>query len=78
MTSQEVPYWRYEEAYKAIHNALSGLMAPPPGKRITKFTFTWNANGTVHTIKAYMGDEPLFTLTFSWNADGTLREVART
>jgi hypothetical protein len=28
----EVPYGRYEEAYRAIHSALSGLIAPPPGK----------------------------------------------
>jgi len=76
--SQEVPYWRYEEAYKAIHSALSGLMAPPSGKRITKLSFTWNADGTVQNIKAYMGDELLFTVTFSWNADGTLKEVVRT
>jgi hypothetical protein len=76
--SQEIPYGRYEEAYKAIHSALSGLMAPPSGKRITKLAFTWNANGTVNALKAFMGDELLFTVTFSWNADGTLREVART
>ncbi len=75
--TQEVPYGRYEEAYKAIHSALSGLMAPPPDKRITKFTFTWNADGTVQTLKAYMSDELLFTLAFSWNADGSLKEVAR-
>ncbi|MGQ9624288.1 MAG: hypothetical protein ACUVT9_02840 [Candidatus Bathycorpusculaceae bacterium] len=74
----EVPYGRYEEAYKAIHSALSGLMAPPSGKRITKLAFTWNPDGTVETLKAYMGEELLFTLSFSWNPDGTLREVART
>lgn len=73
----EVPYGRYEEAYRAIHSALSGLMAPPSGKRITKLAFTWNTDGTVQTLKAYMGDELLFTLTFSWNIDGTLRDVAR-
>jgi hypothetical protein len=74
----EVPYGRYEEAYKAIHSALSGLMAPPPGKQITKLAFTWSPDGTVQTIKAYMDNELLFTLTFFWNMDGTLREVART
>ncbi|MGQ9539323.1 MAG: hypothetical protein ACUVTE_07105 [Candidatus Bathycorpusculaceae bacterium] len=74
----EVPYGRYEEAYKAIHSALSGLMAPPSGKRITKLAFTWNPDGTVETLKAYMCEELLFTLSFSWNPDGTLREVART
>jgi hypothetical protein len=74
----EVPYGRYEEAYRAIHSALSGLIAPPPGKRITKLTFTWNVDGTVQTLKAYMGDELLFTITFTWNPNGTLSEVART
>jgi hypothetical protein len=73
----EVPYGRYEEAYRAIHSALSGLMAPPPGKRITRLAFTWNPDGTLQTLKAYMGDELLFALTFSWNIDGTLRDVAR-
>lgn len=76
--SDSVPYGRYEEAYKAIHSALSGLMAPPPGKKVTKLAFTWNPDGTVSIIKAYMGDELLFALTFSWNEDGTLKEVART
>lgn len=74
----DVPYGRYEEAYRAIHSALSGLMAPPPGKRITKLAFTWNQDGTLNTLKAYMDGELLFTLTFSWGGDGTLREVART
>jgi len=73
-----VPYGRYEEAYKAIHSALSGLMAPQPGKKITKVAFTWNIDGTVSTVKAYMGDVLLFTLGFVWNADGTLKEVNRT
>lgn len=74
----EVPYGRYEEAYRAIHSALSGLIAPPPGKRITKLAFTWNVDGTVQTLKAYMGDDLLFTITFTWNPNGTLSEVART
>ncbi|MEM2995786.1 MAG: hypothetical protein QXI91_07255 [Candidatus Bathyarchaeia archaeon] len=73
-----VPYGRYEEAFKAIHSALSGLMAPPSGKKITKLEFTWNADGTLALLKAYDSAELLFTLTFSWNPDGSLKEVART
>ncbi|MEM3090525.1 MAG: hypothetical protein QXW17_02050 [Candidatus Bathyarchaeia archaeon] len=73
----EVPYGRYEEAYRAIHSALCGLMAPPPGKKITRLAFTWNPDGTLYTLKAYNGDELLFTLMFTWNPDGTLKEVAR-
>jgi hypothetical protein len=74
----EVPYGQFDKAYQAIHSALSGLMAPPPGKKITKFAFTWNVDGTIATLKAYDGIELLFTLTFAWNEDDTLKEVERT
>ncbi len=73
----EVAYGRYEEAYRATHSALSGLMAPPPGKRVTKLAFTWNVDGTLAALKAYDCADLLFTLSFTWNLDGTLREVAR-
>jgi hypothetical protein len=73
----EVAYGRYEEAYKAIHGALSGLMAPPAGKRVTKLAFTWNTDGTVSAIAVYDGEETLFTLTFTCNADGSLQQVTR-
>jgi hypothetical protein len=67
-------------AGESIHDAiLSTLTSAPIGKKIAKFAFTWNADGTVSTIKVYDPDgNLLFTLTFSWNADGTLKEVART
>ena len=74
----EVAYGRYDEAYKAIHSALSGLMAPACGKKITKLAFTWNADGSLATLKAYDTADLLFELTFSWNGDGSLEEVART
>jgi hypothetical protein len=73
----EVAYGRYEEAYRAIHSALSDLTAPPPGKKISKMAFTWSQNGALATLKAYDGLELLFNLSFSWNLDGTLCEVAR-
>ena len=65
---------------ESIHDAiLSQLTSSPTGKKIAKFTFTWNADGTVSTIKVYdPHSDLLYTLTFSWNADGTLKEVART
>jgi len=75
--SWAVPYGRYEEAFKAIHSALSQIAAPPVGKRITKLAFTWNFDGTLATLKAYDGEAILFTLSFAWNADGTLKEVTR-
>ena len=73
----EVAYGQYSEAYRAIHSALSGLMAPSPGKKITKLGFTWNVDGTLSALKVYDGAELLFTLAFSWNVDSTLKEVAR-
>jgi hypothetical protein len=74
----EVAYGRYEEAYKAIHSALMDIGCPPPGRRITKLAFTWNADGTIAALRAYDGSDLLFTLAFSWNIEGTLKEVART
>jgi hypothetical protein len=73
-----VPYGRYEEAYRAIHSALSGIMAPPSGRKITRLGFSWNPDGTLATLKAYEGDDEIFTLTSAWNVDGTLKEVHRT
>ncbi len=74
----EVAYGRYEEAYKAIHSALMNLTCPPPGRKLSKLGFTWNSDGTLATLRAYDGEDLLFTLSFTWNLEGTLREVART
>jgi hypothetical protein len=74
----EVAYGRYEEAYRAIHSALMDITCPPPGHKVTKLGFTWNADGTLRELRAQEDGELLFTLTFTWNVDGTLREVART
>jgi beta-mannanase len=74
----EVAYNRYDEAYKAIHSALMNLTFPPPGRKLTKLAFTWNADGTLATLQAYDGADLLFTLAFTWNVEGTLKEVART
>jgi hypothetical protein len=73
-----VAYNRYDEAFRAIHSALNSLTASPPGRRITKLAFTWNADGTMASLRAYDGDDLLFTLAFTWNLDSTLKEVART
>jgi len=74
----EVAYNRYDEAYRAIHSALMDIACPPPGRRITKLAFTWNVDGTLASLRAYDGDEAIFTLTFTWDASGILKEVART
>jgi hypothetical protein len=73
----EVPYGRYDEAYRAIHSALMTIASPPPGRKITKLAFTWNPDGTLSSLTAYDNAEIIFTLTFSWNVDGTLKEAAR-
>jgi len=75
--SWTVPYGRYEEAFKAIHSALSQIASPPSGRRITKLGFMWNSEKTLARLEAYDGETLLFTLTFSWNTDGTLKEVTR-
>ena len=63
---------------ESIHNAiLSQLTSAPLGKKITKFAFTWNLDGTLQTLKVYNGGELLFTLTFTWNAQGQLNSVVR-
>jgi hypothetical protein len=72
-----IPYGRYEESFKAIHSALSDLMAPPSGKRLTKVEFIWNPGGTLAALRAYENATLLFTLSFVWNVDGTLKEVSR-
>jgi hypothetical protein len=74
----EVAYNRYDEAFRAIHSALNSITVPPPGRRLTKLAFTWNADGTLASLRAYDGADLLFTLAFTWNPDGTLKEVART
>ncbi len=73
----EVAYGRYEEAFRAIHGALSGLTAPPPGRKVAKIGFSWYGDGSLQTLSFYDGADLLFTLTFTWNPDGTLAEVVR-
>jgi hypothetical protein len=64
-------------AGESIHNAvLSQLASAPIGKKITKLSFTWNADGTVQTLKAYQGEELLFTLTFTYSS-GNLQDITR-
>jgi hypothetical protein len=75
------PWGRYEEAYKAIHNAIvSGITKPPEGRKITKIGFWEDANGNIKYIKYYDGATLLFTLEFS-NAGAASSEtwsIART
>jgi hypothetical protein len=75
--SEEVAYGQYSDAYRAIHSALNGLTAPPPGKKVTKLSFSWNADGSLHVLSFFDGAELLFALTFGWNLDGSLAEVVR-
>jgi len=72
-----VPYGRYEEAFKAIHSALSSLLTAPPGKKITRLEFTYNADKDVATIVAKQDTETLFTLTFVYNVDKDIESITR-
>jgi hypothetical protein len=65
------------ESFKAIHSSLYGLMAAPPGHRVTKVAFTWTVAGLVESLTAYEGETALFTLAFAWNPDSTLQSVER-
>jgi len=78
MAEPEISWGRYDQAYRAIWNAFQDVMRIPFGKKVSKYVFTWNPDGTLATLKAYDGDELLFTVSFTWNVDGTLGEVART
>jgi hypothetical protein len=64
--SEGVEWGQYQQAYKAIHDAIrSGLAKAPQGKTITKIGFWEDANGNIKYIKFYDGAELLFTLEFS-------------
>ena len=73
----DIQYGDSAAAARAIHSALYGICAAAPGKKITKLAFTWNADGSMATAKAYEAAVELFTLTFVWNADLTLQSVER-
>ena len=61
-----VEWGRYQEAFKAIHDAIrSGLANAPQGKNVTKIGFWEDSDGNIKYIKFYDGEELLFTLTFS-------------
>jgi hypothetical protein len=78
MGEPEVPWSQYDTAYKRIHDAIiSSIVSPPTGKKITKNAFTWNTDGTLATLRAYDGNDLLFTLTFTWNPDCALKEISR-
>ena len=66
---------RYDEAYKAIFDASQAIASVKTD--LTKLEFTWNADGTLQTLKAYKGSDLLYTLSFNWNADGTLQSITR-
>lgn len=66
----------YAQAYKAIFDATQAIASIKTD--LTELDFTWNADGTLATLKAYKGEALLYTLTFEWNMDGTLKSVTRT
>lgn len=64
--SEEVEWGQYQQAYKAIHDAIrSGLADAPQGKNVTKIGFWEDMDSNIKYIKFYAGTELLFTLEFS-------------
>lgn len=64
--SEEVEWGQYQQAYKAIHDAIrSGLANAPQGKNVTKIGFWEDSDGNIKYIKFYDGAGLLFTLEFS-------------
>lgn len=64
--SEEVEWGQYQQAYRAIHDAIrSGLANAPQGKNVTKIGFWEDSDGNIKYIKFYDGVELLFTLEFS-------------
>jgi len=64
--SEEIEWGQYQQAYKAIHDAIrSGLANVPQGKNVTKIGFWEDSDGNIKYIKFYDGAELLFTLEFS-------------
>ncbi len=60
----------------SVNDLLSGFSSPPAGKAINKWAFSWNADGSIATLKAYQDSELLFTLTCSYDA-GVLQNITR-
>jgi len=46
-------------------------------KVLDKIEFTYNADGTVATVKGYEGANLKYTLTFTWTAAGSLTNIVR-
>ena len=82
MSENQIPWSQYDQAYKHIHDRItdllnSNLTAVKPNKKISRYAFTWNTDGTLSALEGYDGDELLFTLSFTWNSDGTLQQISR-
>lgn len=74
----QIQWGRYQEAYKAIHDAIiSGLTSAPEGKSVTKTEFTYDTDGDIDTIIFKQNVETLFTLTFGYDAEKNLTSITR-
>jgi len=65
----------YAQAYKTIFDAAQAIASVITD--LTKLEFTWNADGTLATLKAYKSENLIYTLTFAWNPYGTLQSISR-
>lgn len=74
----QIQWGRYQEAYKAIHDAIiSGLTSAPERKSVTKTEFTYDTDGDIDTIIFKQNVETLFTLTFGYDAEKNLTSITR-
>jgi len=71
-----VEWGRYQEAYKAIHDAILGKITGT-SEPIDKIDFTYNADGNVETVKFCVGASVKFTLTFGYDANKKLTSITR-
>ena len=74
----EVPTEHLQLQY--IRAALSSIMAPPKGHKITRIRIWQDNNGNLKEFKAYDGESLLFTLTNTKAGSGSTEvlDLART
>lgn len=60
-----------------IRQLFPQISAPPEGKKITKISFSYDAQGNITEIKFYSNIELLFKLKLSYDSQGNLSSVER-
>ena len=71
----EVPTPHLQLQY--IRAALSSIVAPPKGHKITKKEYTYDVDGDIETVKFYEESELLFTLTYGYDGSKNITSITR-